>query len=285
MNVADSTLFKDYARPILQPEASGKAQGRSSPSIMSSVLQCLVNPPKLEVSRIKLTYVSEDTFTMAIESRITGTGPISSTISPMVLDLTFNDFAFGKLALLEVRTRFLGTRVVVQEQNIAITDATTFRAFVRSIMVDNDTSFQLDNGTCTVRALGVTAHCNYTLDVPVQAMRGPRATLRMLSRSNEGDDGITITVRVRNPSPVELDHGVCAFELRNDKGECMAELSGQLKIVRGQFDLNLHGTTRTGVAPSDKVRLVGVGEGASSWCNDFDAILDLKAEFAGLFRA
>lgn len=61
MNLADSTLFKDYARPILQPEASvNKAQGHSSPGIMSSVLQCLVCPPKLEVSRIKLAYVSEE---------------------------------------------------------------------------------------------------------------------------------------------------------------------------------------------------------------------------------
>ncbi|KAH7154964.1 hypothetical protein B0J13DRAFT_213524 [Dactylonectria estremocensis] len=283
MNLADSTLFKDYARPILQPEASvNKAQGHSSPGIMSSVLQCLVCPPKLEVSRIKLAYVSEDTFTMAIESRITGTGPISSTISPMVLDLTFSDFAFGKLELPEVRTSFWGAGVVVREQSITITDAATFRAFVRSIMVDDDTSFQLDNGTCSVRALGATAHYNYSLDIPIRAMRGPRATVRTLSRTSEG---LAATVRLSNPSPVELDHGVCAFELRNDKGERMAELSGQLKMVRGQFDLSLHGTMRTGVAPSGKVRLVGVGEGASSWCNDFDVVLDLNNEFAGLFHA
>ncbi|KAF7540393.1 hypothetical protein G7Z17_g12197 [Cylindrodendrum hubeiense] len=282
MNVADSTLFKDYARPILRPETNDKMLGHSPPGIMSSVLQCLVNPSKLEVSRISIAHVSEDAFALAIESRVTGTGPISSTISPMVLDLTFNGSAFGKLALPKVRTSFWGTKVVVQEQVINITDMAIYRAFVRSIMVDDDTNFQLENGACTVRALGLTAHCDYNLDIPIKAMKGPRATLQKVSRS--GDDGIAVTVRMHNPSPVELNHGVCTFELRNDQGERMAELRGQLKIVRGQFDLSLHGTTRTGVAPSDKVRLVGVGVDGSSWCNDFDAVMDVRSEFAGLLR-
>ncbi|KAL6400541.1 hypothetical protein AUP68_16254 [Ilyonectria robusta] len=281
MNVADSALFKEYARPVLRPETRS-IPGHSPPGIMSSVLQCLVKPSKLEVSRISIAYVSDGAFILTIESRVTGTGPINSTISPMVLDLTFNGFAFGKLPLPEVRTGFWGTKIVVQEQRIAITDMAIYRAFVRSIMVDDDTNFQLENGSCTIRALGLTAHCDYNLDIAIQAMKGPRVTLRELSRS--GDDGIAVTFRMHNPSPVELDHGVCTFELRNDKGQRMAELRGELKIARGQFDLCLHGTTRTGVAPSNKVRLVGVGVDGSSWCNDFDAVMDMRPKFAGLLR-
>ncbi|KPM37207.1 hypothetical protein AK830_g9373 [Neonectria ditissima] len=288
MNVSDSALFKEFARPILQPGTSHAMLGRSPPGIMDSVLQRLIDRASLELSRISISHATEDSFSLAIETRINGTGPISSTISPMVLDLTFNDCAFGKLALPEVRTGFWGTKVVVPEQTINITDMATYRAFVRSIMVDDDTSFRLENGECTIRALGLTAHCDYSLDVPLRAMKGPRVTLRAVSRS--GDDGIAATFRMHNPSPVELDHGsVCAFELRNDQGQRLADLRGELRIVRGRFDFTLHGTTRNGVAPSDKLRLVGVGVDGSSWCNDtvqhLDAVIAVSPEFAGQLRA
>ncbi|KAK7430547.1 hypothetical protein QQZ08_002839 [Neonectria magnoliae] len=288
MNISDSALFKDYARPILQPVTSQATLGRPPPGIMDSVLQRLVNYAKLDVSRISISHATENSFSLSIETSVKGTGPISSTVSPMALDLTFNGFVFGKLVLPEVRTSFWGTKVTVEEQTVTITDLTSFRAFVRSIMVDDDTSFQLENGECTIRALGLKIHCDYSLNIPIPAMRGPWVTLRAVSRS--GDNGITATFRMHNPSPVELDHGgVCAFELRNDQGQCMADLRGELRIVRDQFDFALRGTTRNGVAPSDKLRLVGVGVDGSSWCNDtvkhLDAVIVVSPEFGRKLRA
>ncbi|KAM5351988.1 hypothetical protein ACJ41O_004711 [Fusarium nematophilum] len=254
--------------------------------MMDTVMQHLLNLASLEVTRIKISDATDDSFCLTIESRLTGTGPISSTVSPADVDISFNGSTFGKVSLPEVRTGFWGTRVEVREQRIDITDMFTYRAFVRNLVVVQDTSFQLSNGQCTVSALGTSSVCEMDLEIPVRCMSGPLVSLERLSRS--GDD-ITATFRLDNSSPVELDHGRCIFELRNTRGETMAELRGELNIVRGQAEYTLHGLTRRGVAPSDKARLVGVGVEGNSWCREtvkeFDVAFSLRPELAEVLRA
>ncbi|RSL57656.1 hypothetical protein CEP53_006422 [Fusarium sp. AF-6] len=290
MNVADSPLFKAYARPVLDSRLGPRPRrqrARFSPfGIMDTVMQYLLNRASLEVTKIRISDASESSFCLAIESRLVDSGAISSIIGAMDVELSFNGFSLGTVELPEVQTSFWDTRVLVKEQRIDITDMTAFHTFIRSLMLDSDSSFQLDNGRCTVGALGTSSSCEMCLDIPLKCMDGPKMELKKLTRSD--DNSIVATFRLDNPSPVEIDHGHCIFELRNTRGETMADLRGNLNIVRGQADYTLHGTTRPGVAPSDMARLVGVGVKGSSWCNEtikeIDVIFGLKPELAELLQ-
>ncbi|PNY28498.1 Uncharacterized protein TCAP_01568 [Tolypocladium capitatum] len=223
---------------------------------------------------------------ITVECRLTKTGPISSTMSSMVIELTFDGLCFAKMRLPEVKTSIWGTRVTVRDQRLEILDKTIFKAYLRSVIVDDDTNFQLENGECTVTALGIKAHCNYCLNIPIRAMAGPKASVASLER--EGED-ITMVVAIENPSPVEIDHGVTLFELRDGQGASVAELTGNLQIVRGTSECTLRGKLVAGATrPSSRARLVGVCTESSSWCREtaeyFDVGLDVKPEFAGVLQ-
>ncbi|KAF5007023.1 hypothetical protein FDECE_6631 [Fusarium decemcellulare] len=286
MIVSDSALFKAYARPVLDPCPRSR-RARCSPfGITDTAMQYLLDCTRLEISRIHIKSAAENSFYLTIESRLVGTGAISSTIGATNVDISFNGSSVGRLELPEIQTSFWGTKLLVEEQRIDITDLAIYRTFIRSLMIDNETNFQLNNGECSVGALGTSADCDMCLDISLKGMGGPRMTLKKLSRS--GDNGIVATFRLNNPSPVEIDHGHCIFELRNTEGETMAELRGDLNIIRGQADYTLYGTTRAGVAPSHKARLVGVGVEGSSWCREtikeIDAVFPLRPGFAELLQ-
>lgn len=215
------------------------------------------------------------TYTISIESRVTGTGPINSTVSAMDLELVFNGDCFGKLSLPEFKTNFWGATVSILDQKIDILDMAAHKAFVRSVIVDDETSFLLENGTCTIKAVGITAHCDYCLEVPLRGMMGPKFTLTRMNRIGET---LTAEFQAENPSPVEIDHGASTFEIRNDKNETVAEMKGNLKIKRGSFKFRLRGTAKQGVAPSGKSRLVGIGVEDNSWCNETIQNIDVNFE-------
>ncbi|KAF4983751.1 hypothetical protein FZEAL_903 [Fusarium zealandicum] len=286
MNISDSDLFKDYARPVLNPDPRPGGVRCPPFGIMDTVMQHLLGLAKLQVSRIKISNATQDSFCLTIESRLSGTGPVSSTINATNVNLFFNGSSLGRMELPQIRAGFWGTKVLVKEQRIDIADIVNYRAFIRSLMVHEDTSLQLDDSQCTVKALGTSSICEMRLDMPIKGMGGPRISLEKLSRS--GDNGIVATFSINNTSPVEIDHDRCLFELRNTQGDTMAELRGELNIVQGQANYTLHGTTRDGVAPSDKARLVGVGVEGSSWCGEtikeLDAVFVLRPEFAELLR-
>ncbi|POR34150.1 Uncharacterized protein TPAR_05670 [Tolypocladium paradoxum] len=286
MMVASSVLFTTFARPILQyPFAPDHTSPPRLVAIMDSLIQYLLDRSRLEVSLIRITGATEDSCVVTVECRLTKTGPISSTMSSMVIELTFNGFCFAKMELPEVKTSIWGTQVTVRDQRLEILDKAIFKAYLRSVIVDDDTNFQLENGDCTVTALGIRAHCNYCLNIPIRGMMGPKASVVSLER--EGDD-MTMVVAVENPSPVEIDHGMTLFELRNAEGALMVELRGNLQIVRGTCECTMRGKVNAGVASSLRTRLVGVCAEGSSWCREtaeyFDVGLDMKPEFVGVFE-
>lgn len=205
----------------------------------------------------------------------------------MEIDLTFNGTSMGKVKLPQMVTSFWGTKVSVPAQRVKIADMTTYRAFVHSTIVNDDMSFRLENGKCTINSLGLTANCTYSTEVALKGMGGPRMTLANLDR--EGDE-ITVTSTVYNPSPTEIDNGVSRFELRNTNGETMAELRGVLKIVRGTFDFTLQGKLKpSAVLLSNKMRLVAVGVEDKTWCNEtiqsIQATVDVDPKFSKLLQA
>lgn len=215
---------------------------------------------------------------MTIESRVSGTGPIGSNISAMDLDLTFNGFSFGKLHLPSVHTSLWGAKVTIPNQTIKITDMAIYKAFIRSVLVDTETCFQLENGTCTIKALGITAHCNYCLEIPIMGMMGPKTVVKNVEK--DGDGHLRVIVDVQNPGPVEIQHGWSLFELRNDKGETVADLEGDFELKRGWSEVVLAGKLRDGAAfaATEKSRLVARGVEGSTWCNETIQFIDTSLE-------
>ncbi|KAF6826724.1 hypothetical protein CMUS01_09307 [Colletotrichum musicola] len=232
---------------------------------MDAITQAILNRSKLEVELIKISHPTEESFVMTIESRVTGTGPMGATMQPMTVDMMFNGGCFGKLDLPEVKTKSSGTLVVVRDQVIKIIDRNAFMAFVKAIMCDENLVLRLDNGNCTIKALGLSANVKYAKDVPIVGMKGPK--ISQVNSAPRGS-GFVNTMKVYNPSPLEIDHGVSMFELRNESGEVLAELKGDLKIVRGEFESTLEGTLKKGTKPSDKAVMVGLGTQEKNWCDE-----------------
>ncbi|KAF5575570.1 ubiquitin ligase (Hul4) [Fusarium pseudocircinatum] len=278
MIISSSPLFKQYARTALDSGNRDRRAPYSPLGITDAIVQHLLDLSKLQVTRFKISNATEDSFNLVIEGCMFGTGTISSTIVSTEASLTFNGAVFGRTKLPQIQTSFWGTDFVAQEQRIEIIDYTNYCAFVRSIIVDDETNLQLQNSNCTVKALGLSSVCNLRLDMPLKAIGGPRMAVKKLSRL--GND-VTIVFSLSCPGPVELDHGFCIFELRNGRSETLAELKGELNIAAGQTELTLHGTTRDGVVASNRVRLVGVGVEAKekSWLNktirEIDVPIDL----------
>ncbi|KAF5672247.1 ubiquitin ligase (Hul4) [Fusarium denticulatum] len=277
MIISSSPLFKQYARTALDSENHNRRAPYSSLGIADAIVQHLLDLARLQVTRFKISNATEDSFKLVIEGRMFGTGTISSTIISTEASLTFNGAVLGRIKLPQTRTSFWGTDFVAQEQRIEIIDYTNYCAFVRSIIVDDETNLQLRNSNCTVKALGISSVCNLRLDMPLKAIGGPRMAVKKLSRL--GND-VTIVFSLSCAGPVELDHGFCIFELRNGHSETLAELKGELNIAAGQTELTLRGTTRDGAVTSNRVRLVGVGVEAKekSWLNETIREIDVPVD-------
>jgi hypothetical protein len=216
---------------------------------------------------------------MGIESRVTGTGPLGATMAPMAVDLTFNGVAFGRLRLPEVKTSSRGTDVNIYDQHIDISDMAAFKAFVKSLMKDEHLVLTLDKGDCTIKALGLTAHCTYRKDIHLKGMNGPQ------SRIIDTDE-TTNTVAVHNPSPLEIDHGVSMFEIRDAAGnpEKIAELKGPMEIKRGYFELKMN-LSRTANKPQSgsTAYLIGIGTENDAWTNDTLKYINTRLELTDKF--
>jgi hypothetical protein len=216
---------------------------------------------------------------MGIESRVTGTGPIGATMQPMVVDLTFKGKCFGKLQLPEVRTASSGTAVNIYDQDIKILDMDAFKAFVKSLMNDEDLVLTLDNGECSIKALGLTGRCTYKKDIYLKGMNGPPSKLKKTDKD-------TNTMAVHNQSPLEIDHGVSKLEIQDSAGNTIAEFKGPMEIKRGDFDLTMN-ITRKGTKPSgSEALLVGTGTENNAWTNEtlkyIRVPLQLTEEFTAL---
>ncbi|KAH6955151.1 hypothetical protein HG530_015682 [Fusarium avenaceum] len=283
MIISDSPLFKEYARSVLSPEFRSARAFYSPFGVVDIVVQHLVDFAKLETTRFKICNAAADSFDLAVEGHVVGTGAFSSTIEATDASLSFNGFSFGKIKLPQIQTSFWGTNLAVQEQRVDITDSATWHAFIRSLIVDDNTSLQVESKECTVRALGTSSTCDLHLEMPLKATGGPRVLLKKLVRMSER---VTAVFSLEYSGPVEIDYGHCAFEFRNGHNETLAELKGDLNLVQGQAVLTLHGTMRDGVTvSSNKIRLVGVGvpEREKSWLSatvrEIDTVFNLEPRY------
>ena len=197
----------------------------------------------------------------------------------MEVDLTYNGSCFGRLSLPAIKTNYGGATVKIDRQKFNITDMPVYLAYVQSTIVNKEATFELQNGACKIRAMGLRAKCEFRQKVPIPGMNGPKITVASTQRS---DRDITMEIVVHNPSPVEMNHGTTILELRNEAGEALADMKGDLDISRGDTSIVLTGRLRDGAVLSKQMRLVGKGVEDNSWCNEtikfIDVVVDLSPE-------
>jgi len=252
---------------------------------MDAIVQGILNKSKLEVSLIRITNPTEDTFTMEIESRTTNTGVAPAVLAPMTVEMVGPKGVFGYLDLPEVKTNSKGADVNIPAQHIKITDLDAYKAYSKSIQLDEDTSMYLDNGKGTIKALGfLSANIVYKKEVEMKAMDGPMTEI--LKTEVTGPDTFKNTMKITNPSPVEIDMGPVTMQYKNASGQVLAEQTADIFIRRGE---TIYEATGKVVAKGDisSVSLVGGSElTRKSWISHtleiFDVPIPLSDEMHGL---
>ncbi|OIW25864.1 hypothetical protein CONLIGDRAFT_672795 [Coniochaeta ligniaria NRRL 30616] len=247
---------------------------------MDSVVQYILDRSHLEVTLIKINDATEDSFVMSIESRATGTGPVPAKLAPMEVDLVFGGACFGKLKLPEVNTSPSGCDVNIYDQLIRIVDIGAFKAFVKSLMLDEKLTLTLDNGKCSIAAFRfLKGNCIYKKDVHIKGMNGP--PIRIVNTTAEAN-----TVVVTNPSPLHIDYRVSKFEIQTADGQAVAELKGPVIIQRGEHEVTMAITRKTGVpADGEGLKLVGMGTEDEAWTNDTLKFIQVPISLTDQFRS
>jgi len=224
------------------------------------------------------------TFIMTIESQVTHTGPVSATQSPLTVDMIGPAGVFGKLDLPEVKTKSSGTFVNIPRQLIKIIDHNAYQAFVKSIQLDEKLTLRLDNGAGTIKALGMKSKIVYKKNVELAGMNGPKTEL---VKTVATDGGFKNTIKIYNPSPLEIDLGQNTFEFVDESGNVVAEQSGTLDIPRGESYHEVTGTVKA--KANGKLRLVGKDVEKESWLKTtikyFDTPIALTPEMTNLVSA
>ena len=231
---------------------------------------------------ILLTEISA--FLMSIESRVKNTGPLGATQSEMTVDMVGAKGIFGRLVLPEVKTKSSGADVIITDQLIKIVDMENYKAFVKSIMQDENLILRLENGKGTIKAMMMTAKIVYRKEVHLKGMNGPKTVMVKTERNG---DGYKNTILTLNPSPLEIDMGIVHSEIRNEDGIKIAMQTGETYIKRGE-STNLTTGRTTGVVPNGEARLVGIDVDDDTWHKKTIAYLDtsivLSKEFVEMCK-
>jgi len=150
-------------------------------------------------------------------------------------------------------------------------------------MQDDTLAMRLQNGRATITKFMVSTNIIYNKEVLLKGMSGPKTTM---IRTEVDENGFRNTMVAINPSPLEIDLGTVRQEIRNGKGEKIAEQKGEVYFTRGKSTYIMEGVTM-GVATEGAAVVVGVGvEEENFWTNQtivhFKALLKLTEEFVVL---
>jgi len=253
---------------------------------MDSIVQAILNLSKLEVYLIKITQATPDSFVMAIESKTTHTGPLPATLAPMTVDMVGPKGVFGRLDLPEVKTTSKGALVNVPDQLIKITNMDAYLAFTKSIQIDEKVSMELDNGQGTIKALGMKSNIVYKKPVHMLGMDGPQTLITKTTVT--GDNSFVNTMKIINPSPVEIDMGHSIMHFKNARGEILATQEANIFISRGETVYEAKGTVHQ-KGDVARISLVGDGSNKDSWLkntlNWFNVPIRITPELVGLLKA
>ena len=223
-------------------------------------------------------------FVMELEARVLRTGPVGATLLPMEVDMIGPLGKFGVVKLPEIKTVPSGTNVHVTPQKIAITNQEAFQAFVKAIQIEEKIVLHLDNGKGKIKALFMSANILYKKDVDIIGMNGPQIEI---VKTESGPDGtFKNTLKILNPSPLEITVPPNTFHYIDEEGTVVAEQHGELPIVRGDSYHEVTGKVLS-KNPKGKLRLVGVDVEKESWMKQtikfFDGVVNLTPELQAQF--
>jgi len=252
---------------------------------MDAIVQAILNKSKLAVSLIRITDATEDSFIMQVESNTYNTGITSATLAPMTVEMVGPEGVFGYLNLPEVKTSSKGADVNISPQHIKITNMEAYKAFSTAIQLDEEVTMTLDNGDGNIKALlGLTAKVVYKKEVTMKGMDGPYTEI--VKTVVTGPDTFTNTMKITNPSPVEIQLGPVTMQYKNAAGVVLAEQSADIFIRRGE---TIYEATGKVLSKGDvsSVSLVGGSElSKKSWLTFtlslFDIPIQLSSELHGL---
>jgi len=153
-------------------------------------------------------------------------------------------------------------------------------------MSDDELILKLENGTPSIKTWGLSTKINYSKEVILKGMSGPKTTM---VKTEVSRTGFTNTMLAINPSPLEIDLGTLQQEIRNSKGEKLAEQKGKVYFGRGETSYVMSGTT-TGVPVGEgEARVLGLGVEEDNWNNftmvHFNTATTLMEEFVALCGA
>ncbi|TGJ87066.1 hypothetical protein E0Z10_g1675 [Xylaria hypoxylon] len=249
------------------------------------LVDALVQNSKLSISLLRISNVTEDSFHVSLEARITKTGPASASITPMKIDLYGPSGHFGNMTFPAIRTQAHGTDVVVTNQLVKIIDKEALKGFIQGI-IQNGVVLSLRNGQTSISALGVgPREFVYEKDIELPGMEGPvvsvhkasviqnpigvagspsvaslspSSTAHLVSSPTTASissiagpgsrNTISIVFHISNPTPLEVSFGTCSFDIEDHEGKLVAELKGRLDIRRNQFEATFQGAVNKAVA-------------------------------------
>ena len=225
-------------------------------------MQGITTLSKLEVLHIRITNPTQTQFNMFIQVKVLNTGPMAATMAAMTVAMIGAKGIFGKLELPEVKTKSSGVVVDVPDQVIQILDMEAFLAFVNSIQTDETVSLILDNGKTTIKALGLTSNIVYKKKVDFLGMNGPK--MDIIETKDLGEGKFKNTMKMHNPSPVEIDLGTPSFNFKDPTGAVIAEQSGKVHITRGEYVYDATGSVK-GKGDTSKIVLSGIDTDQDAW--------------------
>jgi len=253
---------------------------------MDSIVQAILNLSQLDVSYIKITDATEDSFVMSIDSKTTKTGPLGATMSPMTVDMIGPKGPFAKLDLPEVKTSSKGAVVKITNQLIKIENMEAYLAFNKSLQWDDKLTMYLDNGKGTIKALGMKSNIVYKKPVAMLGMNGPQTEI--LKTEILADGSFKNTMKTTNPSPVETEMGKVNFAFKNGAGETLAVQSASLHMLCGETIYEAVGQVKAKGDVSN-VQLVGLGDEKGTWIKNtilfFNVSVTLTPELTELLKA
>ncbi|KAH9883926.1 hypothetical protein F4778DRAFT_764561 [Xylariomycetidae sp. FL2044] len=253
--------------------------------LVQKAVDALLQYSRLAILLIRIGNVTEDSFHVSIEARVTRTGAVSAKIAPMDVDLCGPRGRFGKVRLPEIKVDGRqGAEIVITNQLVEIMDVAALRAFVEAVITSDAATLSLRNGhtVVQVKAPGVMPRsiC-YEKDVPITGMAGPHVsvvsasmvttptTTTAMTTEPPQPPSISVKIHVRNPSPMEICFGMCSFEIQNGEGQVFAELKGILHIRINHFESTLQGRVDTSVVMGrGPARLVGKRCAGAGWCDE-----------------
>lgn len=203
----------------------------------------------------------------------------------MTVDLIGPGGAFGKLKLPEIRLAPSGTDFHVDPQTIVITDHDAFQAFVKTIQLDERCSLTLYNPEVSVSAVYMTTTAKFNKKLDIPGMHGPQIKLIKTTSKGRPDGMFMNTIRITNPSPLEIFIPQSTFQYIDELGTVVAEQYGEFNITRGVSEHTLPGKITAGRALG-QIKLVGKDVEADSWMKTtiryFESYVYLTPVLAGM---